>query len=219
MTAAHCEVKLHGFRRTQDGVVVSFVVHPSEVPQCLALDPLGQRYMIGIAAIGDDEQPTAAATQQPSPSSTERLSKRGDDEGNARPELAMPARNRGALPSATARPGRRYAVLEGIMETGPERAASAARRATATTNLPLAIEQEKANAAAIVQRAGILAADKRFWAWINVADAEAAAAFIRLACAVESRRDLATNTGAAIRFQGLLDEFEASTGRRAEMRS
>lgn len=58
--AVHCEAKLHAFRRTQDGVVVSFVVHPSEVPQCLALDPLGSRYMIALAAIGDDEQPVAA---------------------------------------------------------------------------------------------------------------------------------------------------------------
>ena len=65
--------------------------------------------------------------------------------------------------------------------------------------------------ATIVKRAGILSSDKRFWAWINVADAEAAAAFIRRACAVESRRDLATNTGAAIRFQGLLDEYLAET--------
>ena len=159
MTAAHCEVKLHGFRRTQDGVVVSFVVHPSEVPQCLALDPLGQRYMIGIAAIGDDEQPTNAA---------------------ARPGASD---SRHDVPPAAVVPGR-------------------AENRDAT----------------IVKRAGILSSDKRFWAWINVADAEAAAAFIRRACAVESRRDLATNTGAAIRFQGLLDEFEASTGRRAEMR-
>jgi hypothetical protein len=50
-------VKLHGFRRTQDGVVVSFVLHPAEVPQALALDPLGTRYMLALAAIGDDEEP------------------------------------------------------------------------------------------------------------------------------------------------------------------
>lgn len=55
--AAHCEAKLHAFRRTQDGVVVSFVIHPAEVPQALALDPLGSRYMLALAGIGDDEQP------------------------------------------------------------------------------------------------------------------------------------------------------------------
>lgn len=60
MKAAHCEAKLHGFRRTQDGIVVSFVLHPQEVPQCLALDPLGQRYMLAVAQIGDDEQPASS---------------------------------------------------------------------------------------------------------------------------------------------------------------
>lgn len=55
--AVHCEAKLHGFRRTQDGVVVSFVLHPAEVPRALALDPLGTRYMLAMAAIGDDERP------------------------------------------------------------------------------------------------------------------------------------------------------------------
>lgn len=55
--AQNCEAKLHGFRRTQDGVVVSFVVHPEQVPQALALDPLGSRYMLAFVAIGDDEQP------------------------------------------------------------------------------------------------------------------------------------------------------------------
>jgi hypothetical protein len=55
--AFHVEVKLHGFRRTQDGVVVSFVVSPIDMPQALALDPLGTRYMLALCAIGDDENP------------------------------------------------------------------------------------------------------------------------------------------------------------------
>lgn len=59
--AVHCEAKLHGFRRTADGVVVSFVLHPAEVPQALALDPLGTRYMLALCAISDDEQPVSLA--------------------------------------------------------------------------------------------------------------------------------------------------------------
>jgi hypothetical protein len=55
--AVNCEAKLHGFRKTQDGVVVSFVLHPAEAPPCLALDPLGQRYMLVLVPIGDDEHP------------------------------------------------------------------------------------------------------------------------------------------------------------------
>ena len=62
--ADHCEAKLHGFRRTQDGVVVSFVVHPQQVPECLALDPLGTRYQLAMAQIGDDEKPVVLTKQQ-----------------------------------------------------------------------------------------------------------------------------------------------------------
>jgi hypothetical protein len=66
ISASNCEAKLHGFRRTADGVVVSFVLHPQEVPQALALDPLGTRYMLAFAQIGDDEHPVSpAGTHQP----------------------------------------------------------------------------------------------------------------------------------------------------------
>jgi hypothetical protein len=55
--ALHCEAKKHAYRQTQDGVVVSFVLHPQEVPGGLATAPLGTRYMLALAEIGDDEQP------------------------------------------------------------------------------------------------------------------------------------------------------------------
>ena len=53
--ATHFEAKLHALRRTNDGMVVSFLIHPNEVPSCIALDPLGQRYMVALAGINDDE--------------------------------------------------------------------------------------------------------------------------------------------------------------------
>lgn len=59
--ALHVEAKLHAFRKTQDGVVVSFVVSPIDIPPALALDPLGTRYMLALAQIGDDEQPVPPA--------------------------------------------------------------------------------------------------------------------------------------------------------------
>lgn len=53
----HFEAKLHGFRRTQDGVVISYVIHPNDVRAELATAALGTRYMIGFAELGDDDQP------------------------------------------------------------------------------------------------------------------------------------------------------------------
>lgn len=55
--ALHCEAKKHAYRQTQDGVVVSFVLHPQEVPDGLAIAALGTRYMIALVEIGDDEFP------------------------------------------------------------------------------------------------------------------------------------------------------------------
>src|SRR3990167_8438755 len=55
--ALHGEAKKHGYRQTREGVVVSFALHPREVPGGLATAPLGTRYMLALAEIGDDEQP------------------------------------------------------------------------------------------------------------------------------------------------------------------
>lgn len=55
--STHCEAKKHGYRQTADGIVISFVLHPEEVPDDLALATLGTRYMLAFARIGDDEEP------------------------------------------------------------------------------------------------------------------------------------------------------------------
>jgi hypothetical protein len=66
MTAAiHFEVKKHAVRQTADGWVVSFVVHPNDMDSAFAVSPLGTRYMLAVAQIGDDEQPISPAGPQP----------------------------------------------------------------------------------------------------------------------------------------------------------
>lgn len=49
------ECKKHAYRQTQDGIVISFVCHPDDVPSALATAPLGQRYMMGLGELMDDE--------------------------------------------------------------------------------------------------------------------------------------------------------------------
>lgn len=56
----HCEAKLHALRKTQDGVVVSFNLHPQEIPDRLMVVQLGTRFMLALAEIGDDERPAPA---------------------------------------------------------------------------------------------------------------------------------------------------------------
>ncbi len=64
--STHCEAKKHGYRQTQDGIVVSFVLHPNEVPDDLALAALGTRYMLALVRIGDDETPQPPKAKRPS---------------------------------------------------------------------------------------------------------------------------------------------------------
>lgn len=55
--ATNCEAKKHGYRQTQDGVVVSFVLHPQQVPETLAIAPLGTRYVLALVEVDDNEEP------------------------------------------------------------------------------------------------------------------------------------------------------------------
>ncbi len=57
-----CEARKVAYRQTKDGLVVAFVIHPNDMPDALAIAPLGQRYMLALAAIGDDEKPIPAKT-------------------------------------------------------------------------------------------------------------------------------------------------------------
>ncbi len=63
--STHCEAKKHGYRQTQDGIVISFVLHPEEVPDDLVLAALGTRYMLAFARIGDDEEPQQPEVKRP----------------------------------------------------------------------------------------------------------------------------------------------------------
>lgn len=55
--ALHCEMVKYAYRQTKDGVVVSFVVHPDDVPAELSCSHIGSRYMVALVEIGDDEKP------------------------------------------------------------------------------------------------------------------------------------------------------------------
>ncbi len=58
------EAKKHAWRQTQDGVVVSFVVHPNEMHAGFAVAPLGTRYQVVVVQLGDDDQPVSPEALQ-----------------------------------------------------------------------------------------------------------------------------------------------------------
>ncbi len=43
-------------RQSKDGIVLSLVLHPSDVPTPLLSDPIGSRYMVGMVRMGDNEE-------------------------------------------------------------------------------------------------------------------------------------------------------------------
>lgn len=59
---AHFEAKKHAYRQTQDGIVISFVVHPNDVSAELATAALGTRYMVAFSEIGEDGKPMKACS-------------------------------------------------------------------------------------------------------------------------------------------------------------
>lgn len=55
--AIHCECRKIAYRQSKDGIVLSLLLHPQEVPDALATAALGARYMVAFVELGDDEQP------------------------------------------------------------------------------------------------------------------------------------------------------------------
>lgn len=55
--ALHCEMVKYAYRQTKDGVVVSFVVHPNDIPAELSISHIGARFMVALVQLGDDELP------------------------------------------------------------------------------------------------------------------------------------------------------------------
>lgn len=74
--ALSCEAKLYAMRKSRDGMVVSFVIHPNDIPDGLVLAEIGTRFQSAFVEIGDDEKPKAAAQQpEPDPEAPARESK------------------------------------------------------------------------------------------------------------------------------------------------
>ena len=57
MAQGNFEAKNYALRKSKDGVIVSFVVHPNDVEAAMTALPIGARVMIGWAEIEDKEPP------------------------------------------------------------------------------------------------------------------------------------------------------------------
>ena len=55
--AEHFEAKKYAYRQSKDGMILSFVLHPNDMPKDIAISNIGTRYMVAVVEIGDDEKP------------------------------------------------------------------------------------------------------------------------------------------------------------------
>jgi|GEM_PF-2220298 len=144
------EAKKHAYRQTQDGISVTFIMHPDDVDAEFAVAPLGTMYHVTAVQLDDDGKPKAT----------------------------------------------------------PQKAVYA----------------EKSDGEKAVTRAALLCQDKAFMKWAEErfgvgSDEETnAAEFIRTACGVSSRAELATNQAALAKFTALEAEFLSACGRMTEVR-
>src|SRR4051812_45100915 len=58
------EAVKYGYRQNKEGIVISFVVHPNDVPAALSISHIGSRYIAVLVQIGDDELPTPPAAKE-----------------------------------------------------------------------------------------------------------------------------------------------------------
>jgi hypothetical protein len=63
--ALPCELVKYALRQSKDGIVISFVVHPSDIPAALQTSSIGSRWMAALVQIGDDERPIPQAAKEP----------------------------------------------------------------------------------------------------------------------------------------------------------
>lgn len=62
--AIHFEANKVAFKQDKNGFSLTLGIHPNEVKSALTQHPIGQRYIVAIVAIGDDEQPLTTVQQQ-----------------------------------------------------------------------------------------------------------------------------------------------------------
>jgi hypothetical protein len=183
--AMHCEAKKHAYRQTQDGVVVSFVLHPNEVPDGLATAPLGSRYVLALVQIDENELPVkqkeAPQPDQENPPSTRPAALKPESE-------VMP--NQHASPAVDSRP-----------EPNPP------ARAKAPINWREV--QPAAQAAMQCDKPEFWAFLREEHGYRNTRSPDDAADAVRHFCDVESRAELSTNHRKRVLWKQLDDQYQA----------
>lgn len=91
MTQGHFEAVKYAYRQSKDGFVLSFVVHPSDMPDELATAAIGSRFMVAFASFGDAPAREDGVTASPNPTGPQPSLTTGPAEGGAAHKSAATA--------------------------------------------------------------------------------------------------------------------------------
>lgn len=192
-TPLHCDAIKIAYRQSKDGFVVTFAIHPQDMPAELANADIGSQWRIslvpldehGNASLSPAPEVAAAAAQIPSQKDHQRQA--GNTVGASdRSAEACPSEPR-TVPRTTAN----------AVTAGKD------RQPRPFTSLPLP------------QQAALLCQDPVFWSFVTeefdvtITNALNATDFLRNHCGVTSRRELTEFASASGLFTSLREQFMA----------
>jgi hypothetical protein len=183
--AIHCECRKIAYRQSKNGIVLSLLLHPHEVPDALATAPLGTRYIAALVELGDDEQPIKRPTKD---NDAARIL---TQEERAEVRQLLTGERESALP---AREGEFVSTLD-----KPDGSPSRTRKAWGDMSP--------------AQQAGLLCGDPLFQQFlfqrcnITKPDKDEAAAAVREICGVKSRSEIGSLGAAGAKWRDLVADF------------
>lgn len=100
----------YALRKSRDGIIISLIIHPSDIsPELMAL-PIGARLAITWAEINDDETPKHAPVAE--------TGNAGDTNGGSQPANRSPDAGEASLPGAPSKPRKRFSELRLSAQAG-----------------------------------------------------------------------------------------------------
>lgn len=96
----HFEALKSALRQTKEGVAVTFLIQPNDLPSALLAAPIGTRYTVAMCERGDDEQPVQRPEPEPAKPTVMGMLLETEAADHTRPRLSLVGKQRYAEASA-----------------------------------------------------------------------------------------------------------------------
>lgn len=99
----HFEALKSALRQTKEGVAVTFLIQPNDLPSALLAAPIGTRYTVAMCERGNDEQPVQRPEPEPAKPTVMGMLLETEAADHTRPRLSLVGKQRYAEASAMER--------------------------------------------------------------------------------------------------------------------